>query len=65
MNKTTINHIFDVGDEVYHITPDSPKAYILEWLYSSYSQQVKYKITSSIDNDLWCYEIELTTEKTF
>ena len=67
MSKTIIEHEFDRGDKVFHITPDSPQGLIIEWRYSSRSKSVMYNVIFGpyTNEDVWCDEIELSTEKTF
>ncbi len=67
MNQITIKHKFDVGETVYHITPESPPGIVLEWTYYSYSRKVRYKVVYGHDsnNEVWCDEIELTEDKIY
>lgn len=67
MNQTTIIHEFNTLDKVYHFTPDSPEGTVLEWRYSSRNKTIIYNVSFGYrqEDDVWCDEVELTTQKTF
>lgn len=63
--KLTIEHKYDITDEVYHITPDSPKAVVVDWRFCRASNEVLYEVSVGFGQEYWCTERELTPEKTF
>ena len=65
--QTIVNHKFDTGDEVYHVTTESPKGIIIEWFYSSYTNHVKYFVVfgHTESDQVTCTENELTFDKSF
>lgn len=61
-----IKNKFNIGDEVYHITPESDKGVVLDASYSLLYDKWEYKVTFGVkDNDYWYHEHELQTNKTF
>lgn len=57
---------FDIGDKVYHITPDSDLGIVLDCKYSMRFDIWTYTVTFSIDkDDMEFYEDELSITKTF
>lgn len=52
---------FNVGDKVYHITPESEQGTVLDASYSLLYDQWQYRVTFSIrDNDYYYFEHELS-----
>lgn len=64
MNKISIEHKYDISDEVYHVTPESPKGIIIEWRYYRGSNEVYYLVSIGYGQEHWCIEKELSFEKT-
>jgi len=58
---------YNIGEEVYYITPDSDKGVIIDINYSVRHQEVQYKIVfGRQDSDcVWCVEDEITKTKIF
>ena len=40
----TIELEYDEGDEVYHITPESPKGIVISWRYHSINKEPEYEV---------------------
>lgn len=57
---------FKIMDEVYHITPESPKGLVLDVIYSFRTNLFEYVVTFSAERDSLVYtEQELTSNKVF
>lgn len=65
--KIQINTKFDIGDSVYHITPESDKGIILDIQYFVYTNTIRYYVTFGRAADAydWYDESELSTSKVF
>lgn len=63
----TIELEYDEGDEVYHITPESPKGIVISWRYHSINKEPEYEVVFGYlsGDGVWCGGIELSKEKTF
>lgn len=64
MNKT-ITVKFNLGDEVFHITPESPKGYILDISYSFSKDRCIYLVTWGPSLESWCVDSELIEHKNY
>lgn len=52
---------YNIGDKVYHITPESEQGTVLEAIYSLLHNRWLYRVTFAIrDNDYEYYEHELS-----
>jgi len=61
------NADYNIGDRVYHVTPDSPLGIVLDIDYSVVNNSVKYLVTfghTSAD-EVWCTTLELSPNKAF
>lgn len=56
---------FNIGDSVYHITPESDMGIILDISYSVHYKLTKYYVTFGRDSYDWFTEEELTRDKRF
>lgn len=57
---------FRIGEEVYHVTPDSPKGIVLDVLYSCRTNLFDYLVTFSSERESLLYtELELNNHKNF
>ena len=57
---------FRIGEEVYHVTPDSPKGMVLDVLYSFRTNLFDYLVTFSSERGSLLYsELELSNHKNF
>lgn len=56
---------FSIGQEVYHITPDSPKGIVIDIAYYFATNEVKYIVAWGHSDESFYREIELTEHKTF
>lgn len=57
---------FNIGDKVYHITPESDLGVVLDAEYSLLNNRWRYVVTFGIkDSDYTYYEHELSTSKVF
>lgn len=56
--------IYKIGDEGYHITPESGKGIVINIQYEYLSKMHTYQVTFGPDiQSLWYYEHELSSEK--
>ena len=57
---------FNIGDRVYHITPESPEGIVIDAKYSLLTQSWEYQVTfGPFTESLWYYDIELMQNRTF
>ena len=56
---------FNIGDTVYHVTPDSERGIIVDISYSYRTNLNKYLVSISFDKSEWCDEVELSYNKIF
>jgi hypothetical protein len=59
------NNKFNIGDEVYHITPESDKGVIVEVTYMFSIDRYAYTVATSWNTEYVCSEHELTEHKNF
>jgi len=62
----TINYKFDMLSEIFHITPESPKGYIIaRKAVTDPYLHIMYEVSFgwSADDTVWCGEDELTNER--
>ncbi|WP_019540555.1 hypothetical protein [Proteiniphilum acetatigenes] len=60
------NPKFNIGEKVYHITPDSDQGVVLDCRYSMREGSWSYIVTFGAEKEaLLYYEDELSTSKTF
>ena len=50
---------FNIGDEVFHVSPGSCKGIILDITYYFSTKNYKYLVTFGINNDCSCMESEI------
>jgi hypothetical protein len=65
--KIVIEFEYEIGDEVYHKTPDSPRGIIIAWRYHSGNKEPDYEVAFGYlsGDTVWCTVIELSNTKTF
>ena len=58
---------FEIGQKVYHATPDSDQGIIVDISYSILSRSVRYEVVFGRrgEDDIWCHGHELSENKTF
>jgi len=56
---------FDIGDEVYHVSPNSEKGIVIEITYVLSTKKYIYTVVTSWDNEYVCSEHELTAHQNF
>ena len=56
---------FNLGDEVYHVTPDSPKGVVLEIKHYHSTDSFEYLIAWGHMESSWALESELNYNKAF
>ena len=63
----SFEHKYSIGDEVFHITPDSDKGIILNISYSVRYDAVKYEVAFGRHEAdcVWCLEDEIESTKSF
>ena len=55
---------FRILDDVYHITPESPKGIVINITYNVASRDFTYQVTFSAEEPAqWYYEHELSKER--
>lgn len=65
MNVKTIEYKYKIGQDIYHITSDSPKGVIVDASYSFHNNKVSYAVAWDFQNESICAEHELSDSKTF
>lgn len=60
-----IKNEFRIGETVYHTTPDSIPAVILDVVYSQLMNKFTYVVSTGWGMEFECEEFELTRNKTF
>lgn len=57
---------YNIGDKVFHITPESDQGVVLNIKYDYLTKLHEYLVTFSAQSEsLWYYEHELSTTKIF
>lgn len=57
---------FNVGDRVFHITPESPEGIVIDAKYSLLTSSWDYLVTfGPLQQSLWYYDIELIEHRNF
>ena len=57
---------FGIGDQVFHVTPESPEGIVIDAKYSLLTGSWEYQVTFGPDvASLWYYDIELVEHRTF
>lgn len=56
---------FNLGDIVYHATPDSPQGIVLNARFSVLENLWEYMVTFGTASSLWYYSHELSNNKRF
>ena len=59
------NPKYNIGDKVYHITPESREGIILDISYNVVTNQISYLISIEFDTQVWAIEMELSKSKVF
>jgi uncharacterized protein (UPF0303 family) len=67
MYSHEFNAIYNIGDRVYHATPDGDLGIVLDISFSVVNNNVLYKVSygRSDSDEVWCTSVELSTNKTF
>ena len=56
---------YNIGDRVYHVTPDSEIGVVVDWRYSAYSGVYSYFVTWGINDTNWYINAELSRSQVF
>jgi hypothetical protein len=56
---------YNIGDRVYHVTPESEVGIVVDWRYSAYSRVYSYLVTWGIDDTNWYIDVELSDTKIY
>jgi hypothetical protein len=56
---------YNIGDRVYHITPESEIGIVVDWRYSAYSGVYSYFVAWGPNNTEWYIDVELSDTKVF
>lgn len=55
---------FQQGEDVFHVTPESPKGVVIDISYSLRTRRFSYLVTfCATEPSLWYYEEELTKDR--
>jgi len=54
---------YQIGQKIWHKTPDSEQGIIIDIIYYVNTQQIKYCVAIGFNNEVWCLEKELSDEK--
>ena len=54
---------YQIGDYIYHRTPESEKGLIIDISYSVRKQEINYLVAIGFNNEVWCLEGEIQSEK--
>jgi len=67
MESISFRTKYNIGDSVYHLTPESDRGIVIDISYSVLNKTVKYEVVfgRNSEDDIWCYEHELNDSKTF
>jgi hypothetical protein len=67
MSTQTFRHKYNIGDYIYHNTPDGVKGIILDVQYSVRNDRISYNVIfgHEMKDNLWCDELELSEDKTY
>ena len=67
MHVITFKHEHNIGDKVFHATPDGDKGIIINFMYDHKMECVKYNVVfgRTAEDDVWCFEEELSNSKVF
>jgi len=60
-----MNNRFEIGDEVYHVTPESDKGVIVEINFVFSTNKFLYTVATGWNTEFICAEHELTDSKKF
>lgn len=65
--KYTFDTTYQIGDPIFHATKESDQGIIIDISYSIRNKSVKYNVVFGRmpDDDIWCYEEELSESKVF
>jgi len=56
---------YNIGDKVYHVTPESDEGVVVDWMYTAYSGVYKYYVSWGIANEGWYVDVELSKNKIY
>jgi hypothetical protein len=59
----SFNPKYEIGEKVYHITPESSQGVIIDISYRLSTGIISYLIAISWDNEVWALGEELSREK--
>jgi hypothetical protein len=60
MSNKTFGHLYNIGQEIYHKAPESPKGIILDIVYYYRHNECRYLVALGFDNEVLCIEDELS-----
>jgi hypothetical protein len=56
---------YNIGDRVYHITPESDIGVVIDWRYFASTERYSYYVVWNTENRDWYVEQELSKNKVF
>lgn len=62
---TTFEHMYNIGDTVYHKLSEAEKGLIIDIEYTVTTNSVIYLISIGWNNSIWVDELELTNKPIF
>jgi|WetSurMetagenome_2_1015567.scaffolds.fasta_scaffold1005993_1 hypothetical protein len=63
MKQHTFNAKFEIGQRIYHLTPESGVGIILNISYNVRTREIQYLIALGFNKEVWAFEQELSNEK--
>jgi len=65
MIESKFKHEFNIGERIYHNTPESDEGLVLDVSYSKRYNQSKYMVVWNKNNEDWYLEDELIKNKIY
>jgi len=56
---------YNIGDKVYHVTPDSEQGIVVNVIYYFKTDEFVYQVAVGWSGSYYCDEKEISIEKTF
>ena len=56
---------YKILQTVYHITPESDEGVIIDISYKVSTDEIQYLVALGFNNEMWCLERELSSNKIF
>lgn len=63
MKQHTFNAKYEIGQRIYHLTPESNVVLILNISYNVRTREIQYLIALGFNEEVWAFEQELSIDK--